>query len=94
MDGAQIRIFEQTNHVGFAGFLDREHCLALESQIALVLSGNLTNQALEGKLSDEQFSRLLELSDLTECDSAGSETMRLLDALVGHISSFAGRFLR
>ena len=90
---AQIRILEQADHVGLARLLDCEHSLALEPQIALVLSGDLPHEALERQLANEQLSRLLELANLTKSDCAGTEPMWLLDALVSHICCFARRFL-
>ena len=90
MDRAQIRIFEQTDHVGFAGLLDSKHSLGLEPKIALVLRRDLSHEALERKLADEELSRLLELSNLTECHSARSESVRLLDTFVSHISRLTG----
>ncbi len=53
MDGAQIGILKQTNHIGLSSFLNSENSLRLESQITLVLLSDLTDQALEGQLSDE-----------------------------------------
>ena len=85
MDRAQVGIFKETNHVGFARFLDGEDGLRLEPQIRLVLGGDLSDQALEGQLPDEQLGRLLELADLAECNRARSESMWLLDALVRDI---------
>ena len=90
MDRTQISIFKQTYHVGFAGFLDGKDGLRLEPKIALVLRRDFSNKALEGKLADEEFGRLLELSDLTECHSAWSESVRLLDTFVSHIGCLAG----
>ena len=45
--------------------------------------GNLTNQALEGQLPDEELSGLLVLADLAESDRSGSEAMGLLDTSSG-----------
>ena len=52
---------------------------ALETQVSLEVLSNLTNQALEGQLTDQQFSGLLVATDLTESNSTGPVPMRLLD---------------
>lgn len=89
VDGAQIRIFEQTDHVGLACFLNCKNCLTLKPQVTLVLSCDLSDQSLEGKLANEELSRLLEFSDFSEGNGASSETMRLLDSFVCYICSLA-----
>ena len=93
VDGAQIGILEKTDHVGLSGLLEGQHCLRLESQIGLDLLGDLTNQSLERKLPDQQIGALLELANFSKRDCAGSEPMRLLDALVCHICSLTGGLL-
>ena len=93
VNGAQIRVFEEADHVSLARLLNREDRLRLEPQIGLVLRCNLADQPLEGQLANEQLSRLLELADLSEGDRARSEPMRLLDALVRDICGLAGRLL-
>jgi hypothetical protein len=45
----------------------------------LEILGNLTNQTLEGKFADEEFSGFLVSPDFTEGDGTGPETMGLLD---------------
>ena len=70
MDSAQVCIFKEPNKVCLRSLLQGKHSGSLESQIRLVILGNLTNQALEGKLSDKQVSRLLVPTDLTESDSS------------------------
>jgi hypothetical protein len=52
----------------------------LETKIGLVTLGDLTNETLEGELTDKQISRLLVTTDFTESDSTGSETVRTLGA--------------
>jgi len=51
----------------------------LESEVVLELGGNFSNESLEGKLSDEEFSALLESSDFSESNCAWSESVGLLD---------------
>ncbi len=89
MNSTQVSVLKQSNHVCFGSLLNSEDSLRLESQITLVLLSDLTDKSLEGELSDEQLSGLLELSDLTESDSTGSEPVRFLDTthvLVAHSS--------
>ena len=94
MNGAQIGIFEQADHVSFTGFLDGKDCLRLESQVTLVLRGDFSHKSLKRQFADEKLCRLLVLSDLTEGDSTGPESVRLLDSFVSHICCLAGRLLR
>ena len=66
--------------------------MGLESQITLILLSDLTDKSLEGELSYEELCGLLELSDLTESHSTGSEPVRLLNTthvLVAHCSGLA-----
>ena len=93
VDGAQIGVLEQADHVGFGGFLESENSLGLESQVRLVLLGNLSDEALEGQLANKQLCRLLKLSDFSEGDCAGSESVRLLNTFVSNICGFSCRFL-
>jgi histone H3 len=51
----------------------------LESEIRLEILGNLTNQTLEGELSDEELGRLLVTTDLTESDGTRLISVGLLD---------------
>ena len=83
MDSAKISVFEQTDEVGLGSFLERKNGGALETKIGLVILSDLTNEALERKLADEELSGLLELADLTESDGTGFEAMRLLDSASG-----------
>ena len=62
----------------------------MESQVTLVLCGNLSYQSLEGQLTNEQLSRLLELSDFSQGHRARSEPVGLLDAFVSDIGSLPG----
>ena len=52
----------------------------LESQVGLEVLGDLTDQTLEGKLSDQELSRFLVSSDLSKSDGSWSVTMRFLDS--------------
>ena len=83
MDGAQIRVLEQADEVGFRSFLESEHGRALESQVILELGSDLPNEALEGKLSDQELSALLEATDLSQRHGARSVPVSLLDTANG-----------
>ena len=56
MDGAQVRVFKETDHVGFGCLLKSKHGLALEAKIALVLERDLPHESLKGKLPDQELS--------------------------------------
>ena len=83
MDGAEVGVFEESNEVSLGGFLEGEDGGALESEVVLELRGDLTDESLEGKLSDEELGALLESSDFTESNCAWSESVWLLDAAGG-----------
>lgn len=83
VDGAEVGVLEETDHVGFGGLLEGKDGGALETELASVLGSDLTDESLEGELADEELGGLLETSDLTESDGAGSETVRFLDAVGG-----------
>lgn len=51
----------------------------LESKIGLEVLSDLTNQTLEGELSDEELSGLLVTTDLTESDGSWLVSVGLLD---------------
>ena len=80
VDGAEVGVLEEADHVGLGGLLEGEHGGALETEVVLELSGDLADEALEGQLADEELGALLEAADLAEGDSAGPEAVGLLDA--------------
>jgi len=95
VDRAQVGVFKQADHVGLGCFLEREHGLRLEAEVRLELLRNFPHQPLEGQLPDEQVRRLLELADFSQCDGAGSEAVRFLDAAgLTHGCRFAGGLAR
>jgi hypothetical protein len=83
VDGAQVGVLEETDQVGLAGLLESSDSRRLESQVSLEVLGDLTDEALEGQLSDQELSRLLVSTDLSESDGTWSVTMRLLDSTSG-----------
>ena len=80
VDGAEVGVLEETNEVSLGGFLEGEDGGGLESEVVLEVVGDLSDESLERKLSDEELGGLLESSDLSESDSAGSESVGSLDA--------------
>jgi hypothetical protein len=80
VDGAEVGVLEEANHVCLGGLLEGEDSGGLESEVVLELRGNLSDESLEGELSDEELSRLLESSDFSEGDGTGSESVGLLDS--------------
>ena len=83
VDGAEVGVLEETDHVGFGGLLEGKDGGALETELASVLRGDLTDESLEGQFADQELGALLETSDLTESDGAGSESVGSLDAVGG-----------
>ena len=83
VDGAEVGVLEETDHVCLSGLLESEDGGRLESQVVLELGSDLTDKSLEGKLADEELGGFLEATDLTESDGTRSEAMGLLDATSG-----------
>ena len=80
VDGAQVGVLEKSNQVSLGSLLQGHDSRALEAQIGLEVLGDLTDQALEWQLADEELSALLVTTDLTESHCTGPVTMGLLDA--------------
>jgi hypothetical protein len=72
VDGSQVSVFEETNEVCLTGFLESPDGGRLESQVCLEILGNLTNETLEGELSDQELSRFLVTTNFTESDGSRS----------------------
>ncbi len=89
VDGAQVGVFEKTNQISFSSFLEGKDSRGLESQVSLVVMSDFSDESLEGKLSDEEISGLLVLSDFSEGDGTGSVSMGLLDT-TGSGSALSG----
>ena len=79
VDSAQVGVFEETNEVSLGGFLEGEDSGGLETEVVLVLSGDLSHKSLEWELSDEEFGTLLESSDFTEGNGTWPKSVWLLD---------------
>lgn len=79
MDGAQVGVLKEGDEVSLDRLLEGTDGGGLEAEIRLEVLGDLTDQALEGELADEELSRLLVATDLTESDGSGLVAVRLLD---------------
>lgn len=83
VDGAQVGIFEKTDKVRLAGFLQGHHGRTLETQVGLEVLGYLSHQTLERQLADEELGAFLIATDLAQRDGSWPVAMRLLDAAGG-----------
>ena len=83
VDGAQVGVFEESDQVGFGGFLEGSDGSRLESQVGLEVLGDLTDEALEWELADQELGGLLVAADLTESHGARTVAVGLLDAAGG-----------
>jgi hypothetical protein len=89
VDGSQVGVLEQTHQVGLSSLLQGQDCAALEAQVGLEVLGNLTHQALEGQLANQQLRALLVLTDLTQ-----SHGTRAVSAGNHNVQSELGCFTR
>ncbi len=87
VDGAQVGVFEETDEVGLAGFLEGHDGGALEAEIGLEVLGDLTDQPLEGELADQKLRALLVAADLSQRHGSGSVSVGLF-----HSSGSRSRF--
>ena len=90
VDGTQVGVLEESDQVGLGGLLEGKDGGSLETEIGLEVLGDLTDQALEGQLADQEVGRLLVPADLTESDGSGAVPVGLLDSASGG-GRFAGR---
>lgn len=82
MDGAQVGVLEERDKVSLNGLLESTDSRGLEAEIGLEVLSDLTDQTLEGELSDQQLGRLLVTSDLTESNGTRLIPVRLLDTTI------------
>merc|ERR1712072_361520 len=68
VDGAEVGILEEPDEVGLGGLLEGEDGGALESELGVEGAGDLSDESLEGELSEEEVGGLLISSDLSEGD--------------------------
>uniref|UniRef100_A0A8D3DG34 Si:ch211-113a14.27 n=1 Tax=Scophthalmus maximus TaxID=52904 RepID=A0A8D3DG34_SCOMX len=83
VDGAQVGVLEQADQVSLAGLLQSHDGGALEAQVGLEVLGDLSHQALEGQLADQQLGGLLVAADLPQRHGTGPVAVRLLHAAGG-----------
>ena len=83
MNGAQVGILKETHKVGLGGFLEGQDSRSLETQITLEILGDLTDQTLKGKLSNQKIGALLVPTNLAKGDGSGPVSMGLLDTSGG-----------
>jgi hypothetical protein len=69
----------QRNKVGLNRLLKSTDGGRLEAKVRLEVLGDLANQTLEGKLSDEELGGFLVTTDLTESDGTRLVSVGLLD---------------
>jgi len=79
VDGTQVGVLEQGNKVSLNGLLKSTNGRRLEAEVRLEVLGDFTDETLEGELSDQELSRLLVTTDLTESDSSRLVSVGLLD---------------
>jgi hypothetical protein len=77
VDGSQIGVLEQLDEVGLGRLLESADGGRLKSEVGLEVLGDLSDEALEGQLSDQELGRLLVSSDLSEGDGSGSVSVGL-----------------
>ena len=90
MDGAEIGVLKEANHEGLGCLLEGEDGRGLEAEVGLEVLGDLTDEALEGGLADDEVGGLLVLADLAEGNSTGAVTAGLLDATCGRSTLLSG----
>ena len=83
VDGAQVGVLEKTDEVSLAGLLESHDSRGLEPEVSLEVLGDLSHQALEGQLADEQLGGLLVLADLTQSHGSRAVPVGLLHASGG-----------
>ena len=78
MDSAQVGVFEETHEVSLASLLKGHDSGALEAEVGLEVLSDLSDQALEWQLADEELSALLVTTDLSQSDGSWPVTVRFL----------------
>ena len=78
MDGAEVGVLEESNHVGLSSLLKGKDGGGLESEVSLEVGSDFSDESLERKLSDKELGGFLILSDHSEGDGSWSESVGLL----------------
>ena len=68
MEEGEDAYLEERDEVSLDGLLQGTDGGRLEAEIRLEVLGNLTDEALEGQLADEELGRLLVATNLTKGD--------------------------
>ncbi|KAL7471680.1 hypothetical protein ACHAXS_011965, partial [Conticribra weissflogii] len=80
VDSAQVGVLKKPNKIRLRGLLKRQHSGSLKTKIALEVLGDLANETLEGKLTDQEIGRLLVATDLSEGHGSWTITVGLFNA--------------
>jgi len=83
VDGAEVGVFEETDQVGLAGFLESHDGGALEAEIGLEVLGDFSDETLEGEFADQQLRALLVATDLSQSYGSRSVSVGFLDSAGG-----------
>lgn len=78
VNGSQVRVLEKTSEVSLRSLLQSTNGRGLEAEISLEVLSNLTDETLEGELSDQKLSRLLVTTNFTESNGTWAITVGLL----------------
>ena len=81
VDSAKVGILEETDEVGFGGFLEGSDGAGLEPEVTTETGGDFSDKPLEWKLPDEEICALLVLPDFSEGDGTWAESVLLLGTL-------------
>ena len=76
VNGTQVGIVKQPDKVCLRCFLETQYRCRLESQVCLVVLGDLPHHPLERQLSDEQRHAPLEMTDVLQSRSPRSVPVR------------------
>ena len=82
VDRAQVGVLKERDKVCLNGLLKSTDGRGLEAKVRLEVLGDLTDETLEWKLTDQELGRLLVTSDLTESDGTRLIPMGLLDTTI------------
>ncbi len=80
MDGAKVGVLEKTNKVSLRSLLEGKDSRSLESDIALGLRSNLSDESLEWEFSNEELGGFLISSDFSGGNGSWSESVWLLNS--------------
>ena len=89
----QVGVFEESDQVGFRGFLQCQDGRRLEAQVRLEVLCDLTNEALEWQLADQQVRALLVLPNFSQGNCPWSVAVWLLHSAWYRFSCLRGQVL-